>query len=173
LFLYFFLGGGYGAGEDFQLPLRCLERVVYARPVCIVVLVEVIGMFRAEPLMGDVQDVEAEAPQAEGPSTGGTEEEVGGLRVFVDECEVAGAEVVDGCSSVFFVVVAVAALAPCVVIGSSRTRCARSRTASLRAISASMDDGWFEVREGWGLCVMSIRGTSHQRGRRCWLLLRF
>ena len=173
LFLYFFLGGRYGAGEDFQLPLRCLERVVYARPVCIVVLVEVIGMFRAEPLMGDVQDVEAEAPQAEGPSTGGAEEEVGSLRVFVDECEVAGAEVIDGCSSIFFVIVAVAALAPCVVIGSSRTRCARSRTASLRAISASMDNGGFEVGEGWGFCVMSVRGTSHLRGRRCWLLLHF
>jgi hypothetical protein len=43
--LYFFLGGGYGAGEDFQLPLRCFEPVVYARPVCIVMFIEVIGMF--------------------------------------------------------------------------------------------------------------------------------
>ena len=167
------MGGGYGAGEDFQLPLRCLERVVYARPVCIVVLVEVVGMFGAESSVGDIQDVKAEAPQAEGPSAGGTEEEVGGLRVFVDEREVAGAEVVDGCSSVFFVIVAVAALAPCVIIGSSRTRCVRSRTASLRAISASMDDGGFKVGEGWGFCVMSVGGTSHLRGRRCWLLLRF
>jgi hypothetical protein len=173
LFLYFFLGGRYGAGEDLQLPLRCLECVVYARPVCIVVLVEVVGMFWAEPSMGDVQDIEAEAPQAEGPSAGGTEEEVGGLHVFVDECEVAGAEIVDGGSSVFFVVVAVAALAPCVVIGSSRTCCARSRTASLRAISASMDDGRLEVGEGWGFCVMSVGGTSHRRGRWCWLLLCF
>jgi hypothetical protein len=122
LFWYFFLGCGYGAGEDFQLPLRCLERVVYARPVCIVVLVEVVGMFGAEPSVGDVQDVEAEAPQAKGPATGGREEEVGSLRVFVDEREVTRAEVVDGRPSVFFVVVAVAALAPCVVIGSSRTR---------------------------------------------------
>jgi hypothetical protein len=173
LFLYFFLGRRYGTGEDLQLPLCCLERVVYARPVCIVMLVEVIGMFWAESSMGNVQDVEAEAPQAEGPSTGGSEKEVGGLRVFVDECEVAGAEVVDGCSSVFFVVVAVATLAPCIIIGSSRTCCVRSRTASLRAISASMDDSWFKVREGWGFCVMSVRGTSHLRGRRCWLLLRF
>jgi hypothetical protein len=173
LFLYFFLGHGYGAGEDLQLPLCCLERVVYARPVCIVMLVEVVGMFWAESSMGDVQDVEAEAPQAEGPSAGGAEEEVGGLCVFVDECEVAGAEVIDGCSSVFFVIVTVAALAPCVIIGSSRTRCTRSRTASLRAISASMDDGRFEVGEGWGFCVMSVGGTSHLRGRRCWLLLRF
>jgi hypothetical protein len=173
LFLYFFLGCGYGAGEDFQLPLCCLERVVYARPVCIVVLVEVVGMFWAESLMGNVQDVEAEAPQAEGPSLRGAKEEVGGLRVFVDECEVAGAEVVDGGSSVFFVVVAVAALAPCVIIGSSRTRYARSRTASLRATSASMDDSRLEVGEGWGFCVMSVGGTSHRWGRRCWLLLRF
>jgi hypothetical protein len=130
-------------------------------------------MFGAEPSVGDVQDVEAEAPQTEGPSAGGTEEEVGSLRVFVDEREVAGAEVVDGCSSVFFVIVAVAALAPCVVIGSSRTRCARSRTASLRAISASMDDGGFEVGEGWGFCVMSVGGARHRRGRWYWLLLRF
>src|SRR5580693_2594316 len=93
LFLYFFLGGGYGAGEDFQLPLRCLERVVYARPVCIVMFVEVVGMLGTEASVGDVQDVEAEAPQAEGPAAGGPEEEVGGLRVFVDEREVAGAEV--------------------------------------------------------------------------------
>jgi hypothetical protein len=35
--------------------------------------VKVIGMFGAEPSMGDVQNVEAEAPQAEGPSVGGTE----------------------------------------------------------------------------------------------------
>jgi hypothetical protein len=173
LFLYFFLGCRYGAGEDLQLPLRCLERMVYARPVCIVVFIEVVGMFGAEPSMGDVQDVEAEAPQAEGPSAGGAEKEVSGLCVFVDERKVAGAEVIDGCSSVFFVVVAVAALAPCIVIGSSRTRCARSRTASLRAISAFMDDGWFEVREGWGFCVMSVGGTRHLQGRRCWLLLRF
>jgi hypothetical protein len=173
LFLYFFLGCGYGAGEDFQLPLRCLERMVYVRPVCIVVFVEVIGMFWAESSMGDVQDVEAEGPQAEGPSTRGVEEEVGGLRVFINECEVAGAEVVDGSSSVFFVIVAVAALAPCIVIGSSRTRCARSRTASLRATSASMDNGGFEEGEGWGFCVMSIGGTHHRRGRRYWLLLRF
>jgi hypothetical protein len=162
LFLYFFLGGGYGAGEDFQLPLRRLEHMVYARPVCIVVLVEVVGMFWAESSMGDVQDVEAEGPQAEGPSVGGAEEEVSGPRIFVDEREVAGAEVVDGCSSVFLVVVAVAALTPCVVIGSSRTRCARSRTASLRAISASMDDGGFEVGEGWGFCVMSVGGARHR-----------
>jgi hypothetical protein len=173
LFLYFFLGCRYGAGEDLQLPLRCLECVVYVRPVCIVVLIEVVGMFGAEPSVGDVQDVEAEAPQAEGPPTGGTEEEVGGLYVFVNECEVAGAEVVNGCSSVFFVVVAVTALTPCIIIGSSRTRCARSRTASLRAISASMDDGGFEVGEGWGFCVMSVGGASHWWGRRCWLLLRF
>ena len=76
LFLYFFLGGGYGAGKDFQLPLRCLEHVVYARPVCIVVFVEVVGMFGAEASVGDVQDVEAEAPQAEGPAAGGSEKEV-------------------------------------------------------------------------------------------------
>jgi len=161
LFLYFFLGGRYGAGEDFQLPLRCLERVVYARPVCIVVLVEVIGMFRAEPLMGDVQDVEAEAPQAEGPSTGGTEEEVGGLRVFVDKCEVARAEVVDSCSSVFFVIIAVAAFTPCIVIGSSRMHCTRSGTASLGATLASMDDGRFKIGEDWGFCVMSVRSAGH------------
>jgi hypothetical protein len=173
LFLYFFLGRGYGTGEDLQLPLCCFERVVYARPVCIVVLIEVVGMFWAESSMGDVQDIEAEAPQAEGPSAGGTEKEVGSLRVFVDECKVAGAEVIDGRSSVFFVVFAVAALAPCVIIGSSRTRCARSRTASLRAISASMDDGRLKVGEGWGFCVMSIRDTSHRQGRWCWLLLRF
>jgi hypothetical protein len=121
LFLYFFLGRGYGAGEDFQLPLRCLECVVYARPVCIVVLVEVVGVFWTESSMGDVQDVKAEGPQAEGPAMGGSEEEMGSLRVFVDEHEITGAEVVDGRSSVFFVVVAVAALTPCVVIGSSRT----------------------------------------------------
>jgi hypothetical protein len=154
LFLYFFLGRGYGAGEDLQLPLCCFERMVYTHPVCIVVLIEVIGMFWAESSMGDVQDVEAEAPQTKGPSAGGTEEEVGGLRVFVDEREVARAEIVDGGSSVFFVVVAVAALTPCVIIGSSRTCCVRSRTASLRAFSASMDDGGFEVGEGWGFCVM-------------------
>jgi hypothetical protein len=130
-------------------------------------------MFGAEPSMGDVQDVEAEAPQAEGPSAGDTEKEMGGLCIFVDKCEVTGAEVVDGCSSVLFVVVAVAALASYVVIGSSRKRCTRFRTASLRAILASMDDGWFEVREGWGFCVMSVGSTSHRRGRRCWLLLRF
>jgi hypothetical protein len=130
-------------------------------------------MFGAELSVGDVQDVEAEAPQAEGPSAGGAEEEVSGLHVFVDEREVAGAEVVDGCSSVFFVVVAVAALAPCIVIGSSRMRCARSRTASLRATLASMDDGGFEVGEGWGFCVMSVGGTSHLWGHQCWLLLRF
>ena len=104
---------------------------------------------------------------------GGVEEEVGGLCILVDECKVTGAEVIDGGSSVFFVVVAIAALAPCVVIGSSRTHCARSRTASLRAISASIDDGGFEVGEDWGYCVMSVGGTSHLRGRRCWLLLRF
>jgi hypothetical protein len=173
LFLYFFLGCGYSAGEDLQLPLCCLERVVYVHPVCIVVLVEVVGMLWAESSMGDIQDVEAEGPQAEGPSTHGAEEEVGSLRVFIDKCEVAGAEVVDGGSSVFFVIVAVTALAPCVVIGSSRTRCVRSRTASLRATSASMDDGGFKVGEGWGFCVMSVGGTSHLWGRRCWLLLRF
>jgi hypothetical protein len=161
LFLYFFLGSGYSAGEDFQLPLRCLERVVYACPVYIVMFIEVVGMFRAESLVGDVQDVKAEAPQSEGPATGGVEEEVGGLHIFVDECEVAGAEVVDGGSSVFFVVVAVAALAPCVVIGSSRTHYARSRTASQRATSASMDNGGFEVGEGWGFCVMSVGGVGH------------
>jgi hypothetical protein len=121
LLLYFFLGGGYGAGEDFQLPLRCLERVVYARPVCIVMFVEVIGMFGAEASVGDIQDVEAEAAKTEGPAVGGSEKEVGGFCVFVDEREVAGTEVVDGCPSVFLVVVTVAALASHVVIGSSRT----------------------------------------------------
>jgi hypothetical protein len=155
------------------LPLHCLERVVYARPVCIVMLVEVVGVFWAEPSMGDVQDVEAEAPQSEGPAAGGSEEEMGGLRVFVDKREVARAEVVDGRSSVFLVIVTVAALAPCIVIGSSRTRCTRSRTASLRATSASMDDGGFKVGEGWGFCVMSVRGARHWWGRRCWLLLCF
>jgi hypothetical protein len=170
LFLYFFLGGRYGAGEDFQLPLCCFEPVVYARPVCVVMFVEVIGMFRAESSVGNVQDVEAEAPQSEGPPMGGVEKEVGSLRVFIDkhevagakvidecevagakvidECEVAGAKVVDSGSSVFFVVVVIAALAPCIVIGSSRTCCARSRTASRRATSAFMDDGGFEVGEG-------------------------
>jgi hypothetical protein len=54
LFLYFFLGGRYGTGKDFQLPLRCLEHMVYALPVCIVMFVEVIGMFRAESLVGNV-----------------------------------------------------------------------------------------------------------------------
>ena len=141
--------------------MRCLECVVYVRPVCIFVLVKVIGMLWAESSMGDIQDVEAEGPQAEGPSARGVEEEVGSLHVFIDECEVAGAEVVDGGSSVFFVIVTVAALAPCVVIGSSRTRCVRSRTASLRATSASMDDGGFKAGEGWGFCVMSAGGVSH------------
>jgi hypothetical protein len=136
-------------------------------------LIEVVGMLGTESSVGDVQDIEAERPQAKGPAVGGAEEEVGGLRVFVDECEVAGTEVVDGGSSIFFVVVAVAALAPCIVIGSSRTRCTRSRTASLRATSASMDNGRFEVGEGWGFCVMSVGGAGHLRGRRCWLLLRF
>jgi hypothetical protein len=147
LFLYFFLGSRYGAGEDLQLPLHGFERVVYARPVCIVMFIEVVGMFGAESSMGDVQDVEAEAPQSEGPATGGAEEEVGCFRVLVDEREVAGAEIVDGGSSVFFVVVAVATLAPCVIIGSSRTCCTRSRTASRRATSASMDDGGFKIGE--------------------------
>jgi hypothetical protein len=161
LFLYFFLGSGYGAGEDFQLPLRCFERMVYARPVCIVMFVKVVGMFRAESLVGDVQDVEAEASQPEGPAMGGVEEEVGGLCIFVDEHEVVGTEVVDGGLSVFFVVIAVTALTPCIVIGSSRTHCARSRTASQRATSASMDDGGFKVGEDWGFCVMSVGGVSH------------
>jgi hypothetical protein len=161
LFLYFFLGGGYGAGEDFQLPLRCFEPMVYACPVCIVVFVEVVGMFGAESSVGDVQDVEAEAPQSEGPPTGGAEEEVGSLHVFIDEREVAGAKVVDGGSSVFFVVVIVATLAPCIVIESSRMCCVRSRTASRRATSASMDNGRFEIGEGWRFCVMSAGGVSH------------
>jgi hypothetical protein len=173
LFLYFFLGCGYGAGKDLQLPLRCLERVVYVRPVCIVVFVEVVGMFGTEPSVGDVKDIEAEASQAKGPPASGAEEEVGGLRIFVDECEISGAEVVDGCSSVFFIIVAVATLAPCVVIGSSRMHCTRSRTASLRAISAFMDDGGFKVGEGWGFGVMSVGGARHWWGHRCWLLLRF
>jgi hypothetical protein len=117
-------------------------------------------MFRAELSVGDVQDIKAEAPQSEGPAMGGTEEEVGSLRIFVDEREVAGAKVVDGGSSVLLVIVAVAALAPCIVIGSSRTRCARSRTASWRATLASMDDSGFEVGEDWGFCVMSAGGVG-------------
>jgi hypothetical protein len=161
LFLYFFLGSGYGASEDFQLPLRCFEHVVYAHPVCIVVFVEVVGMFRAESLVGDVQDIEAEASQPEGPASGGVEEEVGSLRVFVDKCEVIGTEVVDGGLSVFFVIITVATLTPCIIIGSSRTHCARSRTASQRATSASMDDGRFKVGEDWGFCVMSVGGVGH------------
>jgi hypothetical protein len=121
------------------------------------VFVEVVGMFRAELSVGDVQDIKAEAPQSEGPAMGGTEEEVGSLRIFVDEREVAGAKVVDGGSSVLLVIVAVAALAPCIVIGSSS---ARSRTASWRATSASMDDSGFEVGEDWGFCVMSAGGVG-------------
>ena len=48
-------------------------------------------------------------------------EEVGSLCIFVDECEVAGAEVVDSGSSVHLVVIAVTALAPSITIGSCRT----------------------------------------------------
>jgi hypothetical protein len=54
LFLYFFLGCGYGTGEDLQLPLCCLECVIYAHPVYIVVFVKVIGMFWAELSVGDI-----------------------------------------------------------------------------------------------------------------------
>jgi hypothetical protein len=89
------------------------------------------------------------------------EEEVGSFHIFVGKCEVTGAKVVDGGSSVFFVIVAVAALAPCVIIGSSRMRCVRSRTASLRATLASMDNSRLKVEEGWGFCVMSVGDAGH------------
>jgi hypothetical protein len=49
---------------------------------------------------------------------GGPEEEVGGLRIFVDKCKVARTEVVDSGSSVFFVIVAVATLTSCIIIES-------------------------------------------------------
>ena len=118
-------------------------------------------MFMAELLMGDVQDIKAEGPQPEGPATDGPEEEVSGLCVLVDKGKVTGAEVIDSGSSVFFVVVAVAALTFCIVIGSSRMHCARPRTASQRASSASMDDGRFKVGESWGFCIMSFWGAGH------------
>jgi hypothetical protein len=123
--------------------------------------VKVVGMLWAESSVGDVQDVEAEGPQSKGPAMGGVEEEVGSFCVFVDKCKVAGAEVIDSGSSISFVVVAVTALAPCIVIGSSRMCYTRSRTASLRATLASMDDSRFEVGEDWGFCVMSVWGASH------------
>jgi hypothetical protein len=86
---------------------------------------------------------------------------VGSLCVLVDEGKVTGAEIIDSGSSVFFVIVAVAALASCIVIGSSRMCCMRSRTASWRASSASMDNCRFKVGEGWGFCVMSFWGAGH------------
>jgi hypothetical protein len=123
--------------------------------------IKVVGMFGTESSVGNVQDIEAEAPQPEGPAMGGMEEEMGGFRIFVDEREVVGTEVVDSGSSVFFVVVAIATFAPCIVIGSSRMHCTRSRTASRRATLASMDDGRFEIGEGWRFCVMSAGGVGH------------
>jgi hypothetical protein len=124
-------------------------------------LIEVVGMFWTELLVGNVQDVEAKGPQPEGPAMGDPEEEVGSFCVFVDERKVAGTEVVDSCSSVFFVIIAVAAFTPCIVIGSSRMHCTRSSTASLGATLASMDDGRFEIGEDWGFCVISVRSAGH------------